>query len=32
VVEGAVQDIDAGGRLIVDGVPISAGGVTFLQD
>ncbi len=32
VVEGVVQNIDAGGRLIVDGVPISAGAVTFLRD
>jgi BirA family biotin operon repressor/biotin-[acetyl-CoA-carboxylase] ligase len=30
VIEGVVQDIDSGGRLIVDGVPISAGTVTFL--
>jgi len=32
VVEGVVQNIDAGGRLIVGGVPISAGAVTFLRD
>ena len=32
VLEGVVQDVDAGGRLIVDGVPISAGAVTFLRD
>src|SRR6266542_608895 len=32
VVEGVVQNIDAGGRLIVGGVPISAGAVTFISD
>lgn len=32
VVEGVALDIDAGGRLVVDGVPVSAGTVTFLPD
>jgi biotin-(acetyl-CoA carboxylase) ligase len=31
VIEGTVNDIDAGGALVVDGEPVSAGSVSVLD-